>query len=303
MKWSSLINLAGIDDAGLSGCTDFNDWVILEYISSWQNHSKAIRDGHYVWLDYKHLLSEIPMLSVRTKSGLSARVKKLKEHNLLSSFKSEEGRLFVRVTDFYLEVTDFRPSSVKPVHEDEQAVHENERILNNKVLNNNNLTKLLDESYPQAEKKQTENEKEPDDFVFSEPLQWSQFFIRECGYPIHIVQTAKTIPLFANWIADKVPIGDVRMAMAACHSWNGDRIPDSPMLYKKFLQSVQDEKRRLSEEDKFSQRSGSGRSRSVEDWAKVPRGDDDLWPWAKKHGYSDPGRKRLFFCHPHRIAL
>lgn len=28
---------------------------------------------------------------------------------------------------------------------------------------------------------------------------------------------------------------------------------------------------------------------SKPDWAQIPRGDDDLWPWAKKHGYPNPG--------------
>ena len=25
------------------------------------------------------------------------------------------------------------------------------------------------------------------------------------------------------------------------------------------------------------------------DWQQIPRGDDELWPWAKKHGYLNPG--------------
>ena len=28
---------------------------------------------------------------------------------------------------------------------------------------------------------------------------------------------------------------------------------------------------------------------SKPDWAQIPRSDDDLWPWAKQHGYPNPG--------------
>ena len=30
------------------------------------------------------------------------------------------------------------------------------------------------------------------------------------------------------------------------------------------------------------------------DWQQIPRGDDDLWPWAKKHGYPNPGTMNYF---------
>ena len=313
MKYSFLFNQLGIVESGLADTTDFNDWAILEYVASWQNHSKALRDGSHVWLDYRHLLKEMPMLSVKTKSSLSNRIKKLKERGLLSTFLNEDRRCFVRVTDFYLSVVDFRPGDIERgvpeneqgvpeneqgvpeneqgVPENEQGVPENEQVLNNKVLNNKNNTLLLGKSFPQERK---ENENEPDDLVFSEPLQWAQFFIHACQFPRHIVQTSKTIPMFAQWVADKVPLGDMRLAMLACHSWNGERIPDSPLLYKKFLVSVQDEKRRLAEEGVFNQRSGSGRAKT-EDWAKVPKVDDELERWAVKHGYPKAGRTMTYF--------
>ena len=306
MKYSFLINQVGIVEAGLADKTDFNDWAILEYIAAWQNHSAAFRINNHVWLDYQHLLREMPMLSVRTKSGVSARIKRLKECKLLVSFLNEERRVFVRVTDFYLSVVDFRPSNTRPisdagavhlcehpVHENEHPVHTDEHLLNNKVLNNKNNTLLLEKSYPQEEEKEID-EQEPDDLVFTQPLQWAQFFIRECGYPLHIVQTSKTVPMFAQWITDKVPIADMRLAMLACHSWNGERVPDSPILYKKFLQSVQDEKRRLAEEGEFAKRGGSGKTKK-EDWEKVPRVDESLVSWAKKHGFPDAGKTMTYF--------
>ena len=131
----------------------------------------------------------------------------------------------------------------------------------------------------------------PDNLVFDQPLQWAQFFITECGYPLHIVQTAKTIPLFAEWVRLGYSVGLIRQAMLACHAWNGGRVPDSPLLYRKFLQSILDEQKRLADDAVFADRPGAGRIRAIDDWAKVPKADDDLWPWAKQHGYPGPGSK------------
>lgn len=131
----------------------------------------------------------------------------------------------------------------------------------------------------------------PGDRVFDQPLQWAQFFITECDYPLHIVQTAKTIPLFAEWVRLGYSIGLIRQAMSACHAWNGGRAPDSPVLYRKFLQSILDEQKRLADESAFADRPGAGRIRAIDEWAKVPKADDDLWPWAKQHGYPGPGSK------------
>lgn len=306
MKYTFLFNQAGIVDAGLADKTDFNDWAVLEYIAEWQVHGSACMQGGHVWLDYRHLLDEMPMLSVRTKSGVSNRVSKLRGLGLLSSFLDDAGRLFVRVTDLYCRVVRFRGESPKkpdaqrsvdpvqiherPVHEneravqiDERAVHENERLLNNHRINNQEQTKLLAGACATGSF--------ADDEVFEQALQWAQFFIASCGYPLHVVQTAKTIPLFAEWVKAGVCVGDMRQAMAACHAWNGDRVPDSPVIYRKFLQSIFDERKRLADEAVFAERPGGGRNRDVEDWAKVPKADDALWPWAKLHGYPGPGSK------------
>jgi hypothetical protein len=137
---------------------------------------------------------------------------------------------------------------------------------------------------------QDEGESFSDDQVLEAPLEWAQFFIRECQYPLHIVQTSKTIPLFAQWVADKTTVGEVRQAMAACHGWNHGRVPDSPTCYGKFLQSVRDVKKQMADEATFAARPGAGRSRQqLEEWAKIPRDDEQLWSWAKKHGYPEPG--------------
>jgi len=302
MKYTILINQAGIVDAGLADKTDFSDWAILEYIVAWQSHSNAMRYGDHIWLNYKNLLSEIPMLCVRTKSGISTRIARLRDLKLLSTKQTDDNRLYVKVTDFYLSVVGFRPgdpvvNAVTPrplkqavgVHVDEHPVHVDEHPVHVDEHSINNNIKLLNQTKHYAGAQG--GEKKPgDDQVFCEALQWAQFFIRECDYPMHIVQTAKTIPMFAQWVADRTTVGEIRQAMAACHGWNNGRIPDSPLLYGKFLQSVRDARSRMADEAAFEGRPGVGKQRNAEDWMRVPRGDEELWPWAKKHGYPDPGR-------------
>lgn len=171
MKYTFLFNQAGIVDAGLVDKTDFNDWAILEYVAEWQVHGSARMEQGHVWMNYKHLLAEMPMLSVRTKSGVSARVKRLKELGLLSAFQGEHNALFVKVTDFYCQVMRFRGETVKKeainsvdsfvqgVHEDEQGVHEDEQGVHedeHKINNNNKLSK-------QTKKIINKKEKLPDD--------------------------------------------------------------------------------------------------------------------------------------------
>jgi hypothetical protein len=137
---------------------------------------------------------------------------------------------------------------------------------------------------------QEEGESFSDDHVFADAMEYVRFFMRECQYPFHIVQTAKTVPMFARWVSEKTTIGEIRQAMAACHGWNHGRVPDSPTCYGKFLQSVRDTKKQMAEESAFASRPGAGRSRQpAEDWARIPRDDEQLWPWAKKHGYPEPG--------------
>jgi hypothetical protein len=314
VKYTILINQAGIVAAGLGDKTDFSDWAILEYVAGWQVHSGALRYGDHIWLNYSKLMDEMPMLGIRTKAGVSKRLGRLRDLGLLSSMQTDDNRLYVKVTDLYLGVVAFRPGESvvdeapkrglkQPVHvcEDEQGVNESEQGVNEseqgvneseqgvncrkRILNNKNKLLKQTKHYAGAQG----GEKPPDDDqVLYEPLQWAQFFIRECDYPMHIVQTAKTIPMFAQWVSEKTTVGEIRQAMAACHGWNNGRVPDSPLLYGKFLQSVREARQRLADESAFAARPGGGKART-EDWARIPREDEALDRWARQHGYPGAG--------------
>jgi hypothetical protein len=109
MKYSILINQAGIVDAGLNKSTDLTDWALLSYIADWQMYGKAQRLDDHVWLDYKHLMAEMPMLGLNSKSSVSNRVTKLSSLDLLSIKHDDYSRVFVKLTDLFVSVFAFRP--------------------------------------------------------------------------------------------------------------------------------------------------------------------------------------------------
>lgn len=133
MKYSTQINLAGIDHYGLSDCTDLDDWLILDYIHDWSRSLGACRRGDYVWLNFKTALDQMPILRVKTKSGLSNRIKKLTALGLIVTRQDDEDkRLFVKLTELFLEVVWHREDGKRGVHLNEQGVHSDEHSLSNK---------------------------------------------------------------------------------------------------------------------------------------------------------------------------
>lgn len=74
--------------------------------------------------------------------------------------------------------------------------------------------------------------------------QWCQFFIRERRYQLHVVQTPKTMPLFASWVERGVTTGQMLAAMEIAEAKLGS-VPDSPMYYRNFLDQLLLETQRL----------------------------------------------------------
>lgn len=63
--------------------------------------------------------------------------------------------------------------------------------------------------------------------------QWCQFFIRERGFQIHAVQTARTMPLFASWVERGVTAEQMLAAMEIAEAKLGAP-PDSPCTTEIF---------------------------------------------------------------------
>nr|WP_305908483.1 winged helix DNA-binding protein [Methylomarinum sp. Ch1-1]MDP4521319.1 winged helix DNA-binding protein [Methylomarinum sp. Ch1-1] len=111
MKYSTHINLSGIDHYRLSDCTDLDDWLILDYIHDW-SRSRSLgvcRRGDYVWLNFKTALDQMPILRVKEKSGISKRIKKLTALGLIVTHQDDEDkRLFVKLTELFFKVMGYR---------------------------------------------------------------------------------------------------------------------------------------------------------------------------------------------------
>lgn len=111
MKYSININQAGIADAGLADHTDLSDWAILDYIHDWSRHPQSLRMGDAVWVDYKHMLHEMPLLGLKTKSAITKRLVALEKLGLIACQQDHAGRKYVQLTAYFHDVMTFRARS------------------------------------------------------------------------------------------------------------------------------------------------------------------------------------------------
>ena len=108
MKYTITINQAGIADAGYAGKTDITDWAIVEYIFSWHGSPKAIKREDFVWINYRHLTENMPLLGLNSKQAVSKRILKLAKLALLEVHHEPDGRAFVRLSAACHAVINFR---------------------------------------------------------------------------------------------------------------------------------------------------------------------------------------------------
>lgn len=108
MQYSIVINQIGIVEAGLHTKTDLIDWAIINYLQHWYfgGYGKKIcftNEGthiDYVWVNYKHLMENMPLLHIKDKSALSERFKKLKKLGLIKTQQTKDGSLYFILTEF-----------------------------------------------------------------------------------------------------------------------------------------------------------------------------------------------------------
>lgn len=125
MRYTLTINQVGVADAGLIDHTDIIDWHIIDYIHAWIAHPRAHRLGEKVWINLSHLMREMPMLGIRSKSSLSRRLRKLADLSLLELERDQDQRLYCVLTEYCFDVIAFRPANGTPrtVARDEQPLH------------------------------------------------------------------------------------------------------------------------------------------------------------------------------------
>jgi len=117
MKYNIIINQRGIVENGLLKKTDIIDWCIIDYLRDWY-FSETKRtifvqdDGcNYVWVNYNHLIQELPIISIKDKDALTKRFKKLKQLGLIKTFKDSQNNLYFILTPKCIEVIGFKPTS------------------------------------------------------------------------------------------------------------------------------------------------------------------------------------------------
>lgn len=120
MKYTILINQAHVFNAGLHTSTDLIDWAILDYINAWQANPKAARLQDHVWINYNHLIKEMPLLGLNSKGAVSNRISKLRHLNLIKSVEDDFGRLFIKTSQFFTDLSQHitptpQPTSTIPI--------------------------------------------------------------------------------------------------------------------------------------------------------------------------------------------
>lgn len=88
---------------GLCGKLDITDMAILDYIHGWCVAPRADRTvadhEEYTRVNYVHLMEELPILGIKKKDTVSARISKLRTEDLVKTFRAKDNTLYVRLTN------------------------------------------------------------------------------------------------------------------------------------------------------------------------------------------------------------
>ena len=108
MKYTITINQVGIARAGLDKKTDVTDWMIIDYLKEWffSGYAKKVaftdpsKGTHtdYVWVNYNHLMENLPLIHIKDKDAISKRFKKLKKLKLIDTKKMPDNSLYFILT-------------------------------------------------------------------------------------------------------------------------------------------------------------------------------------------------------------
>jgi hypothetical protein len=129
MKYSTTINHAGIASIDMISKTDLVDWCLLDYIANFESCENSKKLGDKVWLNFKHLISEMPMLGLNKKSSVSMRVKKLRELGLIETIQSvADQKLYAKTSELYKSAANF---CVQTVRAEKQTVRQSEHKTDN----------------------------------------------------------------------------------------------------------------------------------------------------------------------------
>ena len=91
----------------------------------------------FTWINYKHLMLEMPLLRIKSKGAITPRIKNIEKAGYIAT-KIIGQRMYIRVLPKIDELFTDLNGQAKTVHENEQsAIHQNEQDNNTKSYKNN----------------------------------------------------------------------------------------------------------------------------------------------------------------------
>jgi len=106
---------AGIEHYGFTGKVDLSDCHLLSYIYYFHlNHQNNERTKYihrkgekYVWINYRYLIEANPLLPIKSKSGISKRIKKLKRLGLIDTYQAPENSIYIKPTEILIDIFNY----------------------------------------------------------------------------------------------------------------------------------------------------------------------------------------------------
>lgn len=103
MKYTIIIPQLALHNIDLINKVDIVDAALLDYILDFCNAARMdkiqVNNAEYTRINFKHLISEMPILGIKEKDTISARIKKLKKLDLLYTFQTKDNTLYIRPGD------------------------------------------------------------------------------------------------------------------------------------------------------------------------------------------------------------
>ena len=253
MKYNFFINQEAIARAGFIGKTDVSDWMILEYIKAWEDTKIGLRHGSKIWINYQHLIDEIPILGIGTKSTISRRINKLAELGLLSLFRDlADHKVYAETTAYYAkvlyskEVSEGVALNERPVALNERPVALNEPI----HTSDNNKSIFIHQMQSTAAKPAaTAKDEKHNQSLIDQVMSWYKSEGYEEDINLHFKFFIKRLATFQTMPRDVAGL----FKRAITDDWAALRKPDVPC--------------------------------DIPEWARMPKDHKQLWPWLQQHGY------------------
>jgi len=102
MKFTFFIDQRAIVEAGFADKTDLVDWVLMDYIRSWEGSKYAQRLNGKVWICLSHIKNGLPLLGISDPSAFSRRLSKLADLGLIDKYRDAvNNKLYVETTVLY----------------------------------------------------------------------------------------------------------------------------------------------------------------------------------------------------------